>query len=78
MSDDDSAKLDGDRWLTIAQVAEALGVSRKTVYAWRTTRRGPRGYRIGRFVRFRESDVLTWLESQRDEPSHNGSRPGRG
>lgn len=56
----------GDELLSIGQLAAYLGVPVATVYRWRHQRQGPLGYRIGRHVRYRASDIEHWLETQRD------------
>jgi len=48
-------------------VAELLGVPVKTLYRWRYLGEGPRGYRIGRHVRYSRAAVSRWLEKQADE-----------
>jgi excisionase family DNA binding protein len=48
------------------EVASYLGVPLRTVYRWRTHGEGPRGYRVGRHVRYRIDDVERWLEHHRD------------
>ncbi len=55
-----------ERLLSIPEVADYLGVPVATIYRWRYTRDGPVGYRVGRHVRYRPSDVECWLETQRD------------
>ena len=55
-----------DRLMTLAELAEMLGVPVNTVYQWRTRGEGPPGYRIGRHVRYRRSAVEIWLETQTD------------
>ena len=55
-----------NRLLSIPELAEYLGVPVATIYRWRYTRDGPAGYRVGRHVRYRLSDVERWLETQRD------------
>jgi len=55
-----------DELLSIAELAAYLGVPVATIYRWRHQRRGPLGYRIGRHVRYRTSDIERWLETQRD------------
>jgi excisionase family DNA binding protein len=53
--------------LTVEDVAEMLKVPVSWVYA-RTRKRGidriP-GFRLGKYWRFRQADLLTWLERQR-------------
>lgn len=58
-----------DALLSPTELAEYLGVPVKTVYNWRSAGEGPRGIRIGRHVRFRQSDVHAWLEQNADAAS---------
>ena len=53
-----------DRLLTVEDLAEYLGVPVNTVYAWRYHLQGPPGFRVGRHVRFRWSDVKAWIEDR--------------
>jgi excisionase family DNA binding protein len=48
------------------EVARFLGLPVRTIYRWRTRGEGPRGYRVGRHVRYRIADVEDWLEGHRD------------
>lgn len=52
--------------MTTQQVADYLSVPLGTLYQWRHAGSGPRGFRVGRHVRFRRADVDAWLESRRD------------
>jgi excisionase family DNA binding protein len=52
-----------DRLWSVEDVAAFLGVPVKTLYQWRTKHYGPKGKRIGRYVRYRREDVMCWLES---------------
>lgn len=45
----------------VEDVSRILGVPVRTLYAWRTERRGPRSFRVGRYVRYRRSDVADWI-----------------
>lgn len=45
-----------------AELAEYLGVPVATVYKWNHLGTGPRFLRIGKHVRYRPSDVASWLE----------------
>jgi len=49
-------------WVGIEALAAELGIPRRTIYAWRTKGDGPRGYRLGKHIRFRREDVEAWLE----------------
>ncbi len=49
--------------LTTQQAAWLLRVSRKTLERMRVEGRGPRFVKIGRSVRYRQSDLLTWIRA---------------
>jgi len=53
-----------DRLLTVQELADYLGVPVATLYQWRYQREGPPGFRVGRHVRYRWSDVEDWIEQQ--------------
>ncbi|MHA5052250.1 helix-turn-helix transcriptional regulator [Streptomyces sp. SD15] len=38
----------------------------ETVYQWRRKRTGPRGFRVGRHLRFDPADVRSWVDSRRE------------
>ena len=44
-------------------LAELCGFGVETVRRWRLQGRGPRFVKIGSMVRYRTSDIETWLES---------------
>jgi excisionase family DNA binding protein len=48
------------------EVARLLDVPLRTIYRWRSQHNGPRGYRVGRHVRYRVDDIERWLEDHRD------------
>lgn len=51
--------------LTPDQVAATLGLSHRTLAAWRSSGRNPIPYvKVGSRVRYRRQDVTAWLESQ--------------
>jgi excisionase family DNA binding protein len=52
--------------LTVQQLAELLKVPVATVYRWRHIGMGPRGIRVGRHVRYRQSDVEAFLDANAD------------
>jgi excisionase family DNA binding protein len=49
-----------NRWLSVDEIADYLGVSKDTVYAW-VTLKGMPGYKVGRFWKFKHEDVDTWV-----------------
>lgn len=55
-----------DEWLSQRQIANELGVSPRTVEAWRCKGEGPIGYRIGKHVRVKRSDLNKWLDGRVD------------
>ena len=60
-------------WLTTEELAAWLNVPIDTVRRWRYTGTGPRGTKIGRHVRYRRSDVETWLATR---PTEGGPAAG--
>lgn len=61
---------EGERLLTVKELAELCQVSVETVYYWRVKGYGPQGIRVGKHVRFRPSVVEAWLDDQTEpEPA---------
>lgn len=48
------------------EVADRYGVPVQTISAWKQKGYGPRSFRVGKYTRYRLSDVLDWEESQLD------------
>ena len=46
--------------LSVDEMAEYLGVSKDTVYAW-VTGKGMPGFKVGRFWKFKKEDVDAWV-----------------
>jgi excisionase family DNA binding protein len=51
-----------ERWLSVEEIAEYLGVSKDTVYAWVSCKRIP-GHRVGRFWKFKTAEVDEWVRA---------------
>lgn len=49
---------------TIKDVAKYLGVSVQTLYDWRCQHCGPKCFKVGGTLRYRESDVMAWLDTR--------------
>ena len=60
-----------ERLITAREVGEMLGFSTGTILDWWEAGRLP-GFKLGRAVRFRESELLAWLEEQRVGPGTGG------
>ena len=53
-----------DRLLSVKDLADYLGVPVATLYQWRYRREGPLGFRVGRHIRYRWTDVVERIERQ--------------
>jgi predicted DNA-binding transcriptional regulator AlpA len=54
-----------DRYLTPDNIAEIFGVPLETVYQWRKKRTGPRGFRIGKHLRYDPADVRAYVDQSK-------------
>ena len=51
-----------DRWLSVDEIAEHLGVSKDTVYTW-VNERGMPGHKVGRLWKFKVGEVDGWVRA---------------
>ena len=51
-----------ERWLSVEEISDHLGVSKDTVYAWINKRKMP-AHRIGRFWKFKIDEIDQWVRS---------------
>jgi excisionase family DNA binding protein len=51
-----------DRWLSVDEVADYLGVAKDTIYNW-VTNKGMPGHKVGRFWKFKRDDVDGWVRA---------------
>lgn len=65
-----------DELLTLEEVAALIRVPIATVRYWRAQGSGPRGFRVGRTVRYWRTEVVMWLESKAGcpQPGDRGRR----
>ena len=65
--------------LSLSELAARLCVSVQTIYDLRSQGLGPRGFRVGRELRFRVSEIDSWLATmeQADAERHppQGAQP---
>jgi predicted DNA-binding transcriptional regulator AlpA len=52
--------VDAQELWNIDDVAEYLGVTKQTIYSWRTSGYGPAGFRVGKHLRWRAATVINW------------------
>jgi len=55
-----------DPLLGVPDLCEEFGVTRSAIYKWRERKTGPKGFKIGRYVKYRRSEVNRWLAEQGD------------
>lgn len=65
--------MDQTQLLTTEQAAAFLNVNVKALYWLSFKGEGPKRYKVGRGYRYRESELLEWLESQAIEPAAKAS-----
>ena len=51
-----------DRWFSVDEICQYLGISRDTVYKWIDQKDMP-AYRVGRLWKFRKEEVDEWIRS---------------
>jgi excisionase family DNA binding protein len=61
-----------NKYLSVQELSEALGISEETVYSWTSQKRIP-FIKVGRCVRFDQDEVKAWLDKNRVMP-YDGRR----
>lgn len=51
-----------DRWLSVLEVTQYLGISKETVYRWLETKKIP-AHKIGKQWKFQISEINSWIKS---------------
>ncbi|SDT86896.1 transcriptional regulator, AlpA family [Pseudomonas pohangensis] len=51
-----------DRWLSVDEITEHLGVSKDTIYTWIAKRQMP-AHKVGRLWKFQKGEVDTWVKA---------------
>ena len=64
-----------ERWLSVEEIAEHLGVSKDSIYAWINKKRMP-AHRIGRFWKFKVDEVDEWVRSGGAADTENSEKKG--
>ena len=50
-----------EKWLSVEEIAEHLGISKETVYRWLERKRIP-AHRVGKLWKFKASEVDEWVK----------------
>ena len=61
-----------ERWSSVEEVTEHLGVGRDTIYRW-IERKGLPAHRIGRLWKFKLSEVDSWVRAQSAQSGPQGA-----
>ena len=51
-----------DRWLSVEEISEHLGVRRETIYKWITRKHMP-AHKAGKLWKFKMDEVDAWVKS---------------
>jgi len=58
-----------DRWLSVDEIAEYLGIKRDTAYKWISEKHMP-AHKVGRLWKFKKEEVDEWVKNgSASEPS---------
>ena len=59
-------------YLTLAEMAEAAGISERTLARWHNLRIGPPRTRVGRRIHYHIPTVRAWLAAQQEDVAKRG------
>lgn len=62
---------DLDRWLSVEEIANYLGVSKESIYRWLESRKMP-AHKVGRQWKFKINEVDEWVKN--GDASEEGQR----
>jgi len=62
-----------DRWLSVDEIGEYLGVKRDTVYKW-ISDKGMPAHKIGRLWKFKKNEVDEWVRTGRADSSSESNK----
>ncbi|HBT88459.1 helix-turn-helix domain-containing protein [Desulfobacter sp.] len=65
-----------DRWLSVEEIAQYLGVSKDTVYTWINKKKMP-AHKIGRLWKFKKEQVDTWVEAGGAASDNTDEKPDK-
>ena len=63
-----------DRWLSVDEIAEYLGVKRDTIYKWIDRKKMP-AHKVGILWKFKRDEVDDWVRTGKAGDSGSTSKP---
>ena len=66
---------DEDRWLSVEQIADYLGINRDTVYKWIERKNMP-SHKVGRLWKFKKGQIDDWIEAGRAGQARSNAEDG--
>jgi excisionase family DNA binding protein len=64
---------DGDRWWSVKEVEEYLGIKRDTLNKWIDRKEIP-AHKVGKLWKFRRDEVDAWVRSGGEDDRPNGRK----
>jgi excisionase family DNA binding protein len=62
MANQAERRMTDDRWLSVEEIAEHLGVTKDSVYRW-IEKRGLPAHKVGKLWKFKKDEVDAWVRS---------------
>ncbi|MEU4832690.1 helix-turn-helix domain-containing protein [Streptosporangium sp. NPDC023615] len=53
-----------ERMWDVQRLSDFLGLPVSTLYQWRYLGKGPKGYKVGRHVRYLPEEIYAWVREQ--------------
>lgn len=63
-----------EQLMDVQQLAEMFRIAPSTFSTWRKRGQGPRGFKLGRRLVYKRSDVETWLRDHYDATGKGGDQ----
>lgn len=61
-----------DRWLSVEEIAEHLGVTKDSIYRW-IEKRGLPAHKVGKLWKFKKDEVDAWVRSDEGRADNKGT-----
>ncbi|MFH1614491.1 MAG: helix-turn-helix domain-containing protein [Planctomycetota bacterium] len=61
-----------ERWVSIDEISEHLGVKKDTIYKWVAKKKMP-AHKVGRLLKFQIKEVDRWIREGKASPDYKGN-----